>query len=423
MIIQQIKKNSIADEIGLQIGDKIKAINNFSIKDIIDYRFYISDEFVEIKINRNGQILIFEIEKDDDEELGLSFEPVKHKCCGNKCVFCFVDQNPPNLRTNLYFKDEDFRLSFLHGNYVTLTNITKSDLQRIIRQRLSPLYISVHAVDNKIRSLMLGLKRDDRFLEKIQYLTEYQIELHAQIVLCPSINDGQYLDQTINELAKFYPYLKSIAIVPVGLTRHRAGLYQIKPIDHEYSKKIITKYEPISKQFKRKIGSFFIYLADEFYLSAGFEIPGSSRYENYYQCENGVGMLRHFMDTFFSRAKEFPIKIDKPKKVTIVTAVLAQPFLEQFVLPKLDSIEGLDVSLAVVINQFYGSSVKVTGLLTGTDIYHQLKDKPSPGTILLPENCLNKDGLFLDDWTPAMLEAKLNCKIKISGSDFTELFV
>jgi len=422
MIIKSIEKNSIADQLDLQIGDVVESINGHKINDIIDYRFYISDEFIEIQIKRDDQQFVLDIEKDDDDDLGLSFQPIKYRCCGNKCIFCFIDQNPAHLRQNLYFKDEDFRLSFLHGNYVTMTNIGTRDLQRIVRQRLSPIYISVHAVDPVVRRAMLGLKKDDRLLEKIELLVAQQIEIHAQIVLCPGVNDGVYLEQTIDKLASFYPYVKSIAIVPVGLTKHRQDLPLLQPVTPIIANEIIQQIELLAERFQKQHDSYLIYLADEFYLSATYELPPAARYDDYYQYENGVGMLRYFMDEFSRQLKKFPHRLLRPCKMRIVTAELAGQFIKNVVVPTLNSIEGLQVDAIVIRNDFYGDSVKVTGLLTGVDIYEQIKHLPPVDWIILPDNCFNEDGLMLDDWTIEMLEQKLQQKIKVSGLNVLALF-
>ena len=411
---------SIASELNLQKGDILAKINEYPIHDIIDYRYYISDEYLEIEIQRNHEILIFEIEKEADDDLGITFKPIKYRCCGNQCIFCFIDQNPPGMRHNIYFKDEDYRLSFLHGNYVTLTNISQKDLNRIVEQRLTPLYISVHSTDVDVRKLMLGIKKDDQLLEKIKFLTDHRIELHVQIVLCPGINDGKHLEKTILDLAEFYPDIQSIAIVPVGLTKYRDKLFTLQPVS---AKKAIEIIEYVDKQadlFKRKLGSYFIFLADEFYLKAEREIPSAHRYEEYYQYENGVGMLRYFMDEFAEQSKNLPNKISVQKKIRIVTAELASHFIDNNIIPRLNQIENLEASLVVVKNNFYGPSVKVSGLMTGSDIYEQMSKLPAVDTILLPENCLNTDGLFLDDRTVSELEQKLNQQIKIVGLDLVE---
>jgi putative radical SAM enzyme (TIGR03279 family) len=421
MIIASIENNSIAQQLGLKIGDKLRSINGHVINDIIDYRFYSSDEKIEIEIDRNGEIALFSIEKDYDEELGILFVPRKYRCCGNKCIFCFVDQNPPSLRPHLYFKDEDFRLSFLHGNYVTLTNISNADLHRISEQRLAPLYISVHATDVKVRTLMLGLRKDDNLLQKIQFLVEHNIELHAQIVLCPDINDGKILDQTITDLVPFYPMLKSVAIVPVGLTKHRKNLYPLYPATPQYATTLIEKLEPITYEFKKEIDSYFVYLADEFYVLANDKIPTASRYEDYYQYENGVGMLRYFIDNFNNKKQFFP-KETSGKTITIVTGELAGPFIDSTIIHTLNSIKGIEAHLVIIPNHFYGSNVTVSGLLTGTDIYNALEKLPKSDLILLPKNCINNDGLFLDDWTLDRLTHELNQTIKVVEDNFTEIF-
>ncbi len=421
MIVQRIEKNSPAQQLGLRVGDKIERINGHAINDIIDYRFYISDEEIDMDVRRNGQLLSLSMEKEPDDDLGLSFEPTAFRCCGNQCIFCFVDQNPEKLRSQLYFKDEDFRLSFLHGNYVTMTNIKKRDLERIVEQRLSPLYISVHATDPKVRLHLLGLKRDDHLLEKIKYLTDHRIELHAQVVLCPTINDGEILKRTIDDLLTFYPQLKSVAIVPVGLTRHRQGLYPLKAAGAGDAKRLIDTMESAAVRYRLELKSHFVYLADEFYLLADRSIPPASRYEEYYQIENGVGMMRDFMDRFDEQSDAFPSGIEQKMKFTIVTAEMAQFFFRRTVLPRLNAIQGLEVSLAVIENLFYGNSVQVTGLLTGGDICRALKERPGSDLILLPENCVNGEGLFLDDWTVDRLERELNCRIRLSDGDFNGL--
>ncbi|MDZ7376620.1 MAG: DUF512 domain-containing protein, partial [candidate division KSB1 bacterium] len=281
MKIIGFENNSLAAEAGLQVGDDLTKINDHQIGDELDFQFYASDELLEIEVLRDGERFIFEIEKDYDESLGIIFEETKFRCCGNHCIFCFVDQNPQGLRPSLYFKDEDFRLSFLYGNYVTLTNVSRSDLKRIVRQRLSPLYVSVHSTDLTIRKLLLGITKDDHLLEKIRYLVEHRIELHAQIVLCPGINDGQGLQRTIDDLARFYPQLKSVAIVPVGLTRHRQGLYQLASVTPAFAAALIDQVEPISEHFKQIWDDYFVYLADEFYLLAAQPLPLAQRYEDF----------------------------------------------------------------------------------------------------------------------------------------------
>lgn len=418
MKILAFEKQSIAAEASFQIGDDLIKINGHPIHDEIDFQFHASEEYLEIEVVRNGESHIFEIEKDYDDNLGIIFEETKYRCCGNKCIFCFIDQNPQGLRESLYFKDEDFRLSFMYGNYVTLTNVSRADLQRIVEQRLSPLYISVHSTDLEVRKFMLGIKKDDHLLEKIRFLSDNRIELHAQIVLCPAINDGESLTKTIDDLAEFYPHLKSIAIVPVGLTKHRQNLHPLKPVTPQYAKSLIFEIEKIAQQFQRKWEDYFVYLADEFYLLAEFEVPDGERYDEFPQVENGVGMARDFIDRFEEQSSHFPHRIKARLELTLVSGVLAAPILNRWVVPRLNQIENLTVKVQTIENKFYGNSVTVTGLLTGQDIYNQLPDQLSSDIIILPANCINFDGIFLDNWTPEILQTRLQKPIEFIDTDF-----
>ena len=423
MKIIQINPDSIAEECGFQEGDEIVAINKHPIRDIIDYRFHVSDEFLEVELKRNGETLIFEIKKDFDEDLGVEFEEIKYRRCDNRCIFCFVDQNPRGLRKSLYFKDEDYRLSFLYGNYVTLTNVSPEDLQRITEQRLSPIYVSVHSTDWKIRHFMLGIKKDDRLLDKIKFLAENRIEIHAQIVLCPRINDGASLIRTIKNLGQFYPHVKSVAIVPVGLTRHRENLPPLQPVTPEYAKKLIPEMDKIASKFREKYGDYFVYLADEFYLSAGITLPESERYDEFPQIENGVGMTRSFINQFEEQKQYLPHRISHQQSLALITGRLAAPIIEKYIVTELNKIDNLTVSTKIIKNNFYGESITVTGLLTGQDIYEQLRNQQSDDILVLPVNSLNYDGLFLDNWTPEKLSQKLNRQIKIIDDDFLSLFI
>lgn len=422
MKIIWFEKHSTAAAAGLQIGDDIITINGQPIRDAIDFQFHVSDELLTIEVVRGAETLLFEIEKNVDDSLGIVFEATKFRCCGNNCIFCFVDQNPPGLRQSLYFKDEDFRLSFLYGNYVTLTNVSRSDLQRIVAQRLSPLYISVHSTSLEIRKLLLGLNKDDRLLEKIRFLTDHRIEIHAQIVLCPQINDGDPLHQTIRDLEQFYPYLKSIAIVPVGLTRHRQRLYPLQPVTAAIANTVIHQIEALARQFKQQHEDYLVYLADEFYLLAGSEVPPAHRYEGFPQLENGVGMVRDFIDRWQEQMPLLPHRIRHAKRLTLVSGMLAAPVLEQWLLPRLNQIEGVTASVAAIPNRFYGPGVTVSGLLTGADIFQQLRRRPKSDWVFLPANCLNYDGKFLDDWTPEGLATKLDTNIEVIDTDFLAVF-
>jgi putative radical SAM enzyme (TIGR03279 family) len=410
-------------ECGLQPGDEIQRINGAPVRDILDYRFLIADDAIEMEVRRGGEPIIFDIEKDADDSLGLNFEPLKIRRCGNDCIFCFVDQNPKNMRSTMYFRDEDFRLSFLSGHYVTLSNMSRADLERIVRQRLTPLFISVHATEPQMRKFLLGIKFDDRLLDKFDYLTQNGIELHTQIVLCPELNDGEVLRRTLTDLERYHPHLRSVAVVPVGLTRHREGLTAIKPVTKEYAKNFLRIADEYAAEFYQRLGMNFIYPSDEFYLMADEPIPPASRYDAFEQMENGVGMLRDLVDDFNNRQINcIPKHLPKPAKVTLVTAILAGEFIAENILPRLQQIKNFTPELAVVINQFYGDTIRVTGLLTGQDIYAELKARDLGAAVFLPKSCLNDKQIFLDDWTLAELQAKLGVPVVPLKNDFAGIF-
>ncbi len=420
MRVLHIEKGSLADEIGLQPNDEIVSINNVLIRDVIDFQYLAADDFVSMLVERNGEQIIFEIEEGMEGWFGAEFETFKYKSCGNNCIFCFVDQNPNSLRQSLYFKDEDYRLSFLYGNYVTLTNLSQKELERIAQQRLSPIYISVHAVDNELRKHLLGIRGNDRLLEKIAFLAGHGIEMHAQVVLCPGLNDGKYLTQTVDTLAGNYPFVKTVAIVPLGLTKHRRDLQKLRSVDKKFALDLIGWEEKKSSDFLKKIKSHFIYLADEFYLLAGKPLPDAARYEDFAQIENGVGMTCAFLDSFQEELDEMPGAV-RPVKISIVTGTMAAPILEKSIIPFLQKIKGLETEIIPVKNEFYGSSVGVSGLLVGQDIAAQLSKREVGEFVILPPNCLNQDGLFLDDWTVEKVANKLYTNVVQAESGFLQV--
>jgi len=419
--IKEIESGSIAADLGIRPGARLISINGEPVNDMLDYRFYCSGENLEVLIGQDGEQIIFEIEKDVQEDLGLVLEDLKMRHCGNKCVFCFVHQNPSGLRKSLYFKDEDYRFSFLYGHYVTLTNTGQDDLNRIVEQRLTPLYISVHVTDLEKRKYMLGIKTDDQLLEKIRFLTDHGIELHCQIVLCPGLNDGKYLERTIADLKAFYPGVKSVAIVPVGLTKHRRGLPALNPVTEVYSRRFIKEMDEERLRLKEELGSSFVYLSDEFYLRTGTPIPDNDYYEGFYQLENGVGLTRDYLSRF---EEERPLleKMPRPLHLTLVSGVLGATVLERYFLLHLKQVEGLQVSLRRVVNRFFGETVEVAGLLVGQDIYAALKGSELGDYIVLPPRVLNHDGLFLDDWQVDDLEQKLGKQVFIFPESFVKLF-
>jgi putative radical SAM enzyme (TIGR03279 family) len=419
--ILSIEPGSIAEKLKIASGSKLISINDNLINDALDYRFQSSGEELEILIEMAGEQIIYEIEKEYQEDIGLILEDLKMRKCGNKCVFCFVHQNPKGLRKSLYFKDEDYRFSFLYGHYVTLSNAKHHDLKRIVEQRLTPLYVSVHVTDSDLRKYMLGIKYDDHLMEKFDYLTQNGIELNCQIVLCPELNDGEYLNQTISDLKSFYPAVKSIAIVPVGLTKFRKNLPELLPVTHEYSLKLMDRINIKREMLKSEIGSSFVYLSDEFYINNGVELPDHDYYEGFYQLENGVGLTRDLLQRLLEELPDL-LKNDMDLKLTLVSGKLGAKALEKYFLQHLIKIPRLKLTLYTTINYFFGESIVVSGLLVGEDLFHQLKRKELGDYVILPPKVLNHDGLFLDDWTVERLEGKLKKKIIIFPGSFLKLF-
>lgn len=418
MKIINVSPKSIAAELGIKPGDDLVKINGHPIRDILDYQFFVRDDQLELEIERQGEVTIYELEF-IDEDLGMDFVEMKCLSCGNHCIFCFVDQNPATVRPTLRFKDEDYRMSFIYGNYVTLTNTSPKKLQRIAELRLSPIFISVHAVDPQLRMRMLGLRRDDRLLEKIAFLAANHIEMHSQIVLCPGWNDGEELENTVRALSEFFPQIRTVAIVPVGLTKHRQGLTALQPVSSELAKQLVTWEKEVSHQFLQRFGSAFVYIADEFYLLAEESIPSAGRYEGFAQVENGVGMVRQLLDAFEEEQALFPQEI-QPTHFSLITGEMAAPILEKDILPFLRRIKGMQVTLHPIVNNFFGGGVSVSGLLGGADIADQLSRQHYGDVIVLPPNCLNYDGLFLDDWTVQKLENSLKRAVVVSSGGFLE---
>jgi putative radical SAM enzyme (TIGR03279 family) len=416
MKVRSVENKSMAQRYSILPGDEILEINNYPIKDLIDFKFHSSEKKLNLKIkDKSGEIKKIKITKRPDQDLGIIFEEKRYRGCGNKCIFCFVDQLPKGLRKPLYFKDEDYRLSFLHGNFITLTNLSEKDLQRIITQRLSPLYISIHTTDETLREKILGNQKIPSIMPLIQEFADNRIEMHTQIVLCPGINDGAYLEKSVEELSSFYPWVKSLAIVPVGLTRFRKGLPELKPVDKSYSKKLIKQVGKWQSEFRKKYKSNFVYAADEFYLLAELDIPPAKYYDEFYQIENGVGLVRKFLDDFKRKEKLLPKSLEHKSSLTLVTGKLAYKFMSSHILERLKKIKNLEVNLISVRNNFLGQSVTVSGLLSGEDILRALKNKEIGDSIILPPNCLNADGVFLDDLKPNDLEKKLGVKT-VKGS-------
>lgn len=409
-IIDKLEPDSIAEELGWQSGDEIVSINGHPLADLIDYRFYIADEHLIVLVRRGEESAEFEIEKDYETDLGVTFKDALFdgvRTCGAKCIFCFVEQLPKGLRKSLYLKDDDYRLSFLHGNFVTLANVTDDDLRRIVTQRLSPLYISVHTTDPALRERMLG-RGCPPILEQIDTLAKGNITLHTQIVLCRGINDSEYLDRTIEDLAARYPTVRSIAIVPAGVTSHRRNKTPIGSIDAQYSVLILDKVRQWQHRFKVEKGTRLVWAADEFYLSAGRRVPKTFTYEGFPQIENGVGLVRKFKDSAYRAKKMLPAEFSRPFRVSIVTGQLAAPVVRDWA-EKL-TCENLTVKVYPITSRLFGESVTVTGLIAGQDVIDQLRGKDLGNMLAIPSVAL-RDGAFLDDVTLANVAEALDMHV------------
>tara|TARA_B100000965_G_scaffold405413_1_gene439452 strand:+ start:315 stop:1613 length:1299 start_codon:yes stop_codon:yes gene_type:complete len=419
MKIVKIKENSLAQEIGLSSGDRLLKINGEKVLDHLDYEFRIADENVVLDLQINGELNQIIVEKNYDDDLGVEFEEMKIRKCGNDCVFCFVDQNPENMRDGIYFRDGDYRMSYLYGHYITMTNMSKKELKRIVEQRLSPLYISVHATDKKLRKELLLYKwgKDDFLLEKIKYLIDNGIELHGQIVLIPNKNDGDQLLKTASEIYQFYPHFKTLSIVPVGLTRHREGLPDLEYVNQQYAKNLFKVYPKLNKQFPGSKSPFII-LSDEWYILGGKPFPPKSFYGDYDLVENGVGQFRDFLDRFNSEKKNFPKSLKTKTKISIVTSTLVFDIFIKKIKPVLDKIKNLKVNFFQIENNFFGDSVTVAGLLTGKDIISQLKGKDIGSSVWATYRILNDEQtLTLDDMTLDDISKELQTEFKVSKND------
>lgn len=422
MKIVAVEPGSIAAELGIREGDELLEINEVRLRDHLDFRFHEGDPDLSLKVARNGELVIYDIEKEEGEKVGIEFEEMKILACGNDCIFCFVDQNPAGLRKDLYFRDGDYRLSFMYGNYTTMTNAGPAILRRIIEQRLSPQYISVHVTDYGVRKKLMGLRKDDLILEKIKLLHDNDIDMHTQIVLCPGVNDGEVLRRTVEDLYRFRRRIVSLAIVPVGLTDHRFGLHELRKVDRIYAGELLDAVAPWQKRFRKETGRAFVYPSDEFFVVAGRPLPPGTYYDGFPQMENGVGIVRSFLMEFRRQARDFPRRLRSRRRLTLLTAELPSGFLQQEVVPKLRAIGNLEVHCLVAPNLLYGRSVTVAGLLSGKCVSSVLEGSDPGDLVLLPPDILNASGVFLDDTTPAELEERFRTALMMFGGDWGEVF-
>ena len=429
-LIKSVTPGSIAEEMEIEAGDYLLEVNGTTIVDIFDYQLLCMGEFIDVVIEKsNGEQWELEIEKDENEELGLEFENGlmdEYRSCCNKCMFCFIDQMPPGMRETLYFKDDDSRLSFLQGNYITLTNMNENDVDRIIRYNLSPINISVHTTNPKLRCKMLNNRFAGDKLKYIDRLNAADVEMNGQVVLCKNVNDKEELERTISDLEKYIPNMRSVSIVPSGLTKFRDGLYPLELFEKEDACAVIDIIEKWQKHFYEKYGIHFIHASDEWYILAEREMPEEERYDGYLQLENGVGMIRSFIE----EVKDYLDSIegdDRVINVSTISGVLAYDTIKSSCDKINKKFPNVNVHVYKIINDYFGHSITVTGLLTGQDICAQLSGKELGDNLLLPTNTLKADeNIFLDDMTLEELEKNLQINtiiVKSSGMDFVKTII
>ncbi len=402
-------------------GWSVAKVNGSNIEDSIDFRFKTAVEKLWLLFtDRQGKPVRINLDNFDLNDLGLTFYDDPVRTCGNKCIFCFVHQQPKGMRRSLYIRDEDYRLSFTHGNFVTLTNLSEQDIKRIIKQRLSPLYVSVHTTNEKLRQRMLGKADIPPILPLLKRFTGNGIAIHTQVVLCPGINDGDDLKETISELSELAPGIESLAVVPVGLTRYRDRLPKLRSYRPEEAAEIVHLIEKYQRQFLKRFGTRFLWAADEFFILAGLDFPCYHTYEEMHQFENGVGMVREFV-TAFNRRRRVLAGVESKKRVVLLTGHSAFPFLQRHIMPYLTDHIGLDVELRAVVNKFWGETVTVSGLLTGEDMLAAgRKYQAKFDTVVLPPNCLNADNLFLDGMSLEQFRTSLEKPVVMGSYHLTD---
>jgi len=408
---------------GISAGDILVSINGNKIRDVLDYRFYLTERLVQLLLLRDGEELSVTIRKDEYDDIGLEFEtPLmdKKQRCHNNCIFCFIDQNPEGLRESLYFKDDDSRLSFLHGNYITLTNMTEEDVSRIVKMRFSPINISVHTTNPDLRVKMMKNKRAGEVLSYLDDFYRAELNMCGQLVLCRGINDGEELIRSMNDLFKYFPYMTSVSVVPAGMTKFREGLYKLDDFSPEAAAEVIDTVNAFGDRLRERVGTRMFYVADEFYLKAGRAIPDADYYEDYQQIENGVGMLRSFADEFDMGAEDIAelAKSAKPRRVSVATGVASYPLISSLARRISALTDKVEIDVYEIKNYFFGESITVSGLLTGKDIYTQLRDKDLGQALLVPRNALRAgEDVFLCGMTLSELAEKLNVGIRVTEND------
>jgi putative radical SAM enzyme (TIGR03279 family) len=424
LVVSDVDEGSAAYRKGVRPGFLLKAINGRPILDILDYQFHSSSRNPLFTFETPDGERTFRIRKDEEEDAGIHFEDDladKIHTCVNKCVFCFIHQMPKQMRRSLYLMDDDFRLSFMHGAYITLTNLSEDEFERIIEQRLSPLYVSVHATDPDLRGLLLGKKHPEPILPHLRRLAENRISVHAQVVLCPGWNDGENLDRTLEDLAGTHPSqtglragVESVAIVPVGLTRFRERLVQLNSPDNEYAAAMIRDNHKRQRNYLKRLGTRFVWLSDEWFFKAQKPFPGISHYEQFPQLEDGVGTVRLFLHEMHQMERHIPATAPKPLSATLVTGELASTVIVNFA-ERLNRINGVDVNVCIVKNRFFGGGINIAGLMTAQDIHESLAVFDTKETVCIPSICLRDRNLFLDDVTVDELATKTGGNLRVVG--------
>lgn len=425
-IIEEIYAGGIAEEIGLEIGDILLSINGTNVKDILDYKYLIADNYVLVAIEkRDGEIWEIEIEKEYDEDLGIAFANSlidKAKSCRNKCIFCFIDQLPENMRETLYFKDDDSRLSFLQGNFITLTNMSDEEIDRIIEYKLSPINVSVHTTNPELRIQMLNNKNAGKVYSILERFHQAGLVVNCQIVLVPGINDGDELRRTLKDLSKLYPTVKSVAVVPIGITKYRENLKKVKAFNRELADEFLDFIEGRQSEYLKSLGTRFVFASDEFYSLTDRTLPSIDEYEGFPQLENGVGLMKSLED-------EIEIEIDKikdlnvnDKNIIIATGTLAKEFMEKISKIIMDRFKNVKIQVVPIINNFFGETITVAGLITACDLIDQLKGYIDTDKIIIPRTMMKSDEeVFLDDFNIEEVREKLDIPIEISKVDGKDL--
>lgn len=432
-IIKKIAVGSIAEELELESGDRVMAVNNQVIEDVFDYHYLINDEYIELTVlKKDGEEWILEIEKDAEEDLGIEFESSlmdDYHSCSNKCIFCFIDQLPDGMRETMYFKDDDSRLSFLQGNYITLTNMKDRELDRIIKYKLSPINISVHTTDPELRCMMLHNRFAGKIMEQITKLYAAGTIMNGQIVLCKGVNDGEALKRTIGDLMGFLPFMESLSVVPVGISRHREGLYPLEPFTKADAIEVLNIIHDFQEKCMEEYDTHFVHASDEWYILAGLPLPEADNYDGYVQLENGVGMLRLQEEEFaeaMAAAVDGGIERKAPsieKRCTIATGKLAGPFLRKLIRDFNALYPGVHAEVVEITNNFFGPRITVSGLLTGRDIMEQLKGRDLGSQLLLPVNVLRSgEDVLLDDVHISEIEKTLQVPVRIVQSNGKDLY-